>query len=201
MTQEKNAAKALSDALKQAIHVLSAALETRDPYTAGHEQRVAEISHLIGVGMGFDNHRLTGLDLAATIHDVGKIQIPAEILSKPTRLSVEEFALIKRHPTVGAGLLADIEFEWPIAEMIRQHHERYDGSGYPDGLFGENILLEARILAVADTLEAMASHRPYRPGLGIEKAASEIRDGAGTRYDPDVAKVCLDLIDSGVIQI
>ncbi|MDF1745567.1 MAG: PAS domain-containing protein [Gimesia sp.] len=201
MTAEKNTAKALSEALAQAVHVLSAALEARDPYTAGHEKRVTEISLQIGRKLGLSVHRLKGLELAATIHDVGKIQIPAEILSKPTRLTKQEFELIKVHPTVGASLLSDVTFEWPIADIIRQHHERFDGSGYPDGLAGENIILEARIIAVADTIEAMASHRPYRPGLGIEKAAIEIRDGSGTRYDPVVAKACLELVESGEIKI
>ncbi|WNK00391.1 PAS domain-containing protein [Thalassospiraceae bacterium LMO-JJ14] len=201
VTVEKKSAQALSDALKQAIRVLSAALEARDPYTAGHEQRVAEVSIQIGQKMGLSSECLTGLELAATIHDVGKIQIPAEILSKPTKLSPEEYALIKAHPAVGAKLLSDIEFEWPIAEIIHQHHERFDGSGYPDGLAGTEILLEARIIAVADTLEAMASHRPYRPGLGIKKAAEEIRTGAGTRYDPEIAEVCLGLIENGEIHL
>jgi len=197
ITEEKTSAEAVAAALRKTVSVLSAALETRDPYTAGHEERVAVIAAAIGREMGLNAHRLTGLELAATVHDVGKIQIPAEILSKPTRLSKAEFELVKQHPETGAKLLQDVKFEWPIADMIRQHHERYDGSGYPYGLSGNDILLEARVLAVADTFEAMASHRPYRAGLGIEAAAAEIRDGAGTRYDPDVAKACLSLLDKG----
>lgn len=199
VTLEANAAIAVSDALAKAISVLSSALEARDPYTAGHERQVANIALQIGKKLGLSQDQLTGLELAATVHDVGKINVPAEILSKPTKLTKEEFALIKVHPTVGADLLSDIQFEWPIADAIRQHHERLDGSGYPDGLSGDSIILEARIIAVADTLEAMASHRPYRPGLGIEKAANEIQEGAGKRYDPEVASACLELIQSGEI--
>lgn len=201
ITEEKSASAAVSNALRKTVTVLSAALEARDPYTAGHEERVAEIAVAIGRQMGLDPHRMTGLELAATVHDVGKIQVPAEILSKPTRLSNAEFELIKMHPTTGAELLKEVEFEWPIADIILQHHERFDGSGYPSGIAGENILLEARILAVADTFEAMASHRPYRAGLGIEAAAAEIREGAGSRYDPDVANACLTLIERGAPEL
>lgn len=201
ITEEKSASAAVSDALRKTVSVLSAALEARDPYTAGHEERVAEIALAIGRELGLDPQRMTGLELAATVHDVGKIQVPAEILSKPTRLSHAEFELIKMHPATGAELLQDVQFEWPIADIIRQHHERFDGSGYPSGLAGEDILLEARILAVADTFEAMASHRPYRPGLGVEAAAAEIREGAGSRYDPDVAGACLALIEKGAPEL
>jgi PAS domain S-box-containing protein len=199
ITERKNAAASVSAALQKTVHVLSAALEARDPYTAGHEQRVAEVSELIGRKIGLDKHQLEGLQLAATIHDVGKIRVPAEILSKPTRLTPAEFELIKEHSAVGANLLTGIDFEWPISDIVRQHHERLDGTGYPDGLAGENILIEARILGVADTLEAMANHRPYRPGLGIKAAASEIRRGAGTLYDPTIVKACLALVKSGEI--
>jgi len=201
ITDEKTSADAVAAALRKTINVLSAALEARDPYTACHEERVAVIAVAIGREMGLNAHRLIGLELAATVHDVGKIRIPAEILSKPTRLSKAEFELVKEHPETGAELLKSVKFEWPVADIIRQHHERYDGSGYPYGLSGNDILLEARVLAVADTFEAMASHRPYRAGLGIEAAAAEIRDGAGTRYDPDVAKACLSLLDKGATEL
>lgn len=201
ITEAKNAEAAISEALRKTVFVLSAALEARDPYTAGHEQRVTRIAGLIGREMGLDQHRMTGLELAAMVHDVGKIKVPSEILSKPGSLTAIEFELIKVHPVVGAELLKDIDFEWPISEIIRQHHERMDGSGYPDGLIGDDILLEARIIAVADTLEAMASHRPYRPGLGIEKAAEEIRQGAGKRYDEQVARACLRLVAEGKIEL
>ena len=200
-TQLKKLERAVSTSLEKTIFVLSAALEKRDPYTAGHEERVTRIAKLIAKEMGLDSFRVQGLQFAAMVHDVGKIAVPAEILSKPGKLTDTEFALIKAHPDVGADLLKDIEFDWPIADIIRQHHERIDGSGYPQGLKGEEILLEARIIAVADVLEAMASHRPYRHGLGIEKAAEEIRQGAGIRYDADVAAACLKLVAESRIQI
>lgn len=201
ITEAKQSQQTISEALRKTIFVLAAAVEARDPYTAGHEERVAKIAKLIGEQMQLDAHRLTGLELASVVHDVGKINVPSEILSKPGKLSEAEFALIKTHPVVGAELLADIDFDWPISAIIRQHHERLDGSGYPDGLAGDEILLEARILAVADTLEAMASHRPYRAGLGIDRAAEEIRQGAGIRYDPVAAAACLQLIEQGKIRL
>jgi PAS domain S-box-containing protein/putative nucleotidyltransferase with HDIG domain len=195
ITDSKTAAESVALALRKTINVLSAAVEARDPYTAGHEQRVASIARMIGQEVGLTPHQLTGLELAGLVHDVGKIQVPAEILSKPGRLTDPEMALVRQHPVVGAKLLEGIDFEWPIQAIIRQHHERIDGSGYPDGLRGDDILLEARIIAVADTLEAMASHRPYRPAQGVEHAAAEIRDGAGKRYDSEVAAACLKLIE------
>ncbi len=201
ISEQKKSTEAVSSALRKTIYVLAAALEKRDPYTAGHEENVTKISGLIGRRLHLEDHRLAGLELAAMIHDVGKIMVPAEILSKPTKLLKAEFDLIKMHPQTGADLIREIDFEWPIADMILQHHERIDGSGYPNGLKGDEILLEARIIAVADTLEAMASHRPYRPGLGIDKAAEEIRSGAGVLYDLDVANACLELIESGDIKL
>lgn len=201
ITEQKHAEAALTASLKRTVHVLAAALEAHDIYTAGHQKRVSEISVKIGRAMALDADRLEGLELAAAIHDVGKIRVPSEILSKPGQLSEPEFGIIKEHSAVGAELIHDVPFSWPIADIVRQHHERYDGSGYPDGLKGEDILLEARIIAVADTLEAMASHRPYRPGLGLEAAGEEIRNGAGTRYDPDLAETCLRLIDSCEIRV
>lgn len=200
-TAEKEAEEGAKRALHTTIHALAAALEARDPYTAGHEQRVAEIAVKIARRLGMNEHRLEGLELAATIHDVGKIQVPAEILSKPTKLTEPEFNIIQSHPEAGAKLLRDVETQWPLADIVLQHHERLDGSGYPQGLAGEDILFEARILAVADTVEAMASHRPYRAGLGLAAAAEEIRNGAGVRYDPEVAQACLDLIDSDDVDL
>lgn len=192
---------ALSETLKKTIYALSSVLEARDPYTAGHEERVAAIAVKIAKHMGLDEQRVNGLELAAIIHDIGKIKIPTEILSKPSRLSKAEFEIIKTHPEAGANFIRNIDFEWPIADIVEQHHERIDGSGYPKGLVGTEILLEARILGVADTLEAAASHRPYRAGLGIESAVDIIKDGAGTHYDPDVVKACLELIEKGEIQV
>jgi putative two-component system response regulator len=165
----------------------------RDPYTAGHERRVAELAAAVATEMDLPAFTVEGIHFGALIHDLGKIQVPAEILSKPTRISPVEFELIKGHAQAGYEILKGIEYPWPVAEMARQHHERLDGSGYPRGLKGDDILLEARVLAVADTVEAMASHRPYRPGLGIDKALAEIKRGRGSIYDPLVADACLRL--------
>jgi putative nucleotidyltransferase with HDIG domain len=165
----------------------------RDPYTAGHERRVAEIAVAIGREFGFDDRRLEGLRVAGYLHDVGKMTIPSEILSKPGRLSAIEFQLIQGHAKASYDVLKDVEFPWPVAQVALQHHERIDGSGYPQGLKGEDIMIEARIMAVADVLEAMSSHRPYRPGLGIEKALAEIERGRGSVYDTRAADACLRL--------
>jgi len=167
--------------------------EMRDPYTAGHERRVAEIAAAIGAELGLDAQAIEGLRVAGQLHDVGKIAIPAEILSKPGRLSPLEYRLIQGHPEAGRAVLQNLELPWPVAEVALQHHERMDGSGYPQGVKGEAIPLEARIVAVADVIEAMASHRPYRPGLGIDKALAEIERGRGTAYDAAVADACLKL--------
>lgn len=183
--------------LESMIEALVATVESRDPYTAGHERRVGTLAQAIGAEMGLSAHTLEGIHFGALIHDVGKIRVPEELLCKPTRLTEAEFAVIKMHPEVGHDIVQGIQFPWPVAEMIWQHHERLDGSGYPRGLRGEQLLLEARILAVADTVEAMASHRPYRPGLGIEAALSEIRRGSGSLYDPDVVKACLSVFERG----
>ena len=146
--------------------------------------------------MGLSEHRIKGVQMSGRIHDMGKISIPAEILSKPSRLIEMEFCLIKRHCEVGYEILQEIGFPWPVAQAVLQHHERMDGSGYPQGLSGEDILLEARVLSVADVVEAMASHRPYRPALGIERALKEISDNKGRLYDPEVADACLRLFSS-----
>lgn len=187
--------------LKQIIFVLSAALETRDPYTAGHEQNVAKIATAIANKLGLNLNIVEGIELAATIHDIGKIAMPSEILNKPGKLSPAEFELIKMHPEAGAKLLEGIEFDWPIFDTVLQHHERLDGSGYPKGLKGDEIIIEARILAVADTIEAMSSHRPYRAALGIDKALEEIKTNAGILYDPEVVKICVELYNSGELTV
>lgn len=175
------------------VKMAMALSEMRDPYTAGHERRVAEIAVAIGAELGFDADRQEGLRAAGYLHDVGKIAIPTEILSKPGKLSSTEFLLIKQHPRDGFEVLKSVEFPWPVAQVALQHHERMDGSGYPHGLQGDAILFEARIMAVADVIEAMASHRPYRAGLGIDKALAEIERGRGSLYDAAVADACLKL--------
>ena len=183
----------LSHALGGIIQVLSASTEKRDPYTAGHQRRVADLARAIGQEMGLAPERVEGLRMAGIIHDIGKISVPAEILSKPSGLTKMEYNLIQCHSESGHDILKDIDFSWPIAEMVFQHHERINGSGYPRGLKGEDILLEARILAVSDVVEAMASHRPYRPALGIEAALKEIEKNKGILYDPIVVSACLTL--------
>jgi len=185
--------KKLRAALGAVINTLVVTLEARDPYTAGHQKRVADLARAIGAEMGLEGERLEGLWMAGTIHDIGKISVPAEILSKPSRLSPTQMTLIREHSQAGRDILKDVEFPWPIAEIIHQHHERLDGTGYPRGLKGNEIHLKARILAVADTVEAMATHRPYRPALGIDAALDEIARGKGVVYDPDAADACLRL--------
>jgi PAS domain S-box-containing protein len=185
--------------LKQGMHstveVISIISEMRDPYTHGHERRVGEIAAAaaIAVEMGLDANRVEGIRVAGYMHDVGKIGVPAEILSKPTRLTPAEFQLVRGHAQQSYEILKGVDFPWPVAQVALQHHERLDGSGYPQGLKGDEILLEARIIAVADVVEAMASHRPYRPGLGIDHALAEIERGRGTVYDPVVSDACLRL--------
>ncbi|GAB5498320.1 MAG: hypothetical protein PsegKO_06310 [Pseudohongiellaceae bacterium] len=180
---------------------ISHMVELRDPYTAGHERRVGALAAAIAAEMGLDDHTQQGLRLAGQVHDVGKIQVPSEILSKPGRLSETEFALVKAHAQNGYEVLKDIDFPWPVADVARQHHERIDGSGYPQGLKGDEILLEARITAVADVVESMSSHRPYRPSLGIDVALREIEHGMGTSYDSEVGAACLNLFRNKGYQI
>ncbi|TSA11972.1 MAG: PAS domain S-box protein [Betaproteobacteria bacterium] len=183
----------LETAFMSTVEVATTLSELRDPYTAGHGRRVGEIARALGVELGLDARRLEGLRVAGYLHDIGKITIPAEILSKPGKLSAIEFQLIKGHPQSGYDVLKDVQFPWPVADVALQHHERIDGSGYPQGLKGEAITLEARIMAVADVVEAMSSHRPYRAGLGAAKALAEIERGRGSAYDVDVADACLRL--------
>ena len=183
----------IETAFMSTVKVATTLGEMRDPYTAGHQRRVAEIAVAIGAELGFDVRRQEGLRVAGYLHDIGKISIPAEILSKPGKLSSIEFQLIQAHPQLGYDVLKDLEFPWPVASVALQHHERVDGSGYPRGLKGKGIILEARIIAVADVMEAMSSHRPYRPGLGIDRALAEIERRRGSAYDSDVADACLKL--------
>jgi putative two-component system response regulator len=179
----------LQDVLEGTIHTIALAVEAKDPYTSGHQRRTAEIGSSIAAHMDLSDDRIKGVRMAGLIHDVGKIAVPSEILSKPSRLSDIEFALIKTHSQVGYDILKGIDFPWPVAEIAYQHHERMDGSGYPRGLKEEEIILEARIIAVADVAEAMASHRPYRPALGIDAALEEI-ENKKTVFDREVAEAC-----------
>jgi HD-GYP domain-containing protein (c-di-GMP phosphodiesterase class II) len=183
----------LEKALEGTVRAMSLTIEMRDPYTAGHQRRVTSLAVAIAEELHLPQEKIEGLRLAGTIHDIGKIAMPAEILTKPTRLTKTEFQLLKDHPRIGYDILKNIQFTWPVAHIILQHHERMDGSGYPDGLLGDAILMEARILAVADVVEALSSHRPYRPALGMEKALEEIRRGRGVRYDMRVVDACMKL--------
>jgi PAS domain S-box-containing protein len=185
--------KSLRKAFGSIIQVLVSAVETKDPYTAGHQNRSADLARAIATEMGFSQEKIEGIRMAGSIHDIGKLSIPAEILSKPTKLSNLEFSLIKEHPQKGYDILKNVESPWPLAEIVYQHHERLNGSGYPRGLKGEDISQGARILMVADVVEAMASNRPYRPALGIEAALEEIEKSKGVLYDSRVAEVCLKL--------
>jgi response regulator RpfG family c-di-GMP phosphodiesterase len=193
-TELEKRIKQLFVVLEGVVHALSLSIDARDPYTAGHQKRVSDLAGAIAGEMGLLKDQIIGIHMAGKIHDLGKIAVPAEILSKPRKLSDAEFTLIKTHPDVGYNILKKINFPWPIAETVHQHHERIDGSGYPRGLKANEILLEAKIMAVADVVEAIASHRPYRPALGIEAAADEIRQNRGTSYDPEVVDACLRII-------
>jgi putative nucleotidyltransferase with HDIG domain len=185
----------MKSTLNGAIHAIAKVLEVRDPYTAGHQRRVGNLARAMAGKMGFTSEELDLIHIAGTIHDIGKISVPAEILSKPTRLSESEFMLLKSHPVTGYEILSEIELPDIIAKIVYQHHERLDGSGYPNGLSDRDIALESKIIAVADVVEAMASHRPYRPALGISKAMEEIRKQRGTTYDRDAVDACVELFE------
>ncbi len=185
--------ESLKKAVGTTIQVLVSALESRDPYTAGHQSRSADLACAIATEMGLDQDQIQGIRMAGIIHDIGKLSVPTEILAKPTKLTNLEFSLIKVHPQSGYEMLKDIESPWPLAEIVHQHHERMNGSGYPRNLKGDEILIEARIMAVADVVEAMASHRPYRASLGIETALEEIEQNRGILYDEVVVDACLTL--------
>ncbi len=183
----------LQQTLGAIIQVLEKTVEVRDPYTAGHQRRVADLARSISAEMGFSQDRIDGIRIAGIIHDIGKIYVPAEILSKPRRLTPYEFNLVKTHSQVGYDILKTIDFPWPVARIVLQHHERLNGSGYPNKLMHDNILIEARILGVSDVVEAMASHRPYRPALGLDAALKEVADHKGSLYDPEVVDICIRL--------
>jgi len=183
----------LQKAVGATIQAMVSAVEARDPYTAGHQLRVAELAQAIAVEMGLPQEKIDGIRMAASIHDIGKLSVPAEILSKPTKLLDMEMSLVREHSRKGYEMLRHVESPWPLAEAVYQHHEHLDGSGYPRGLRGEDIVVEARVIAVADVVEAMSSHRPYRPALGIALALEEIEANRGSLYDEQVAAACLKL--------
>ena len=183
----------LRESLDETVEAIVSLSEKRDPYTAAHQRQVARLACAIAREIGLSEDRIKGVRVTGAIHDIGKISVPTEILSKPGKLTSEEFNLIKSHPRVAYDVLIKLEFPWPVAQTILQHHERLDGSGYPDGLSGEDIIIEAKILSVADVVEAMSSHRPYRPALGMDKALNEIIQNAGVLYDPKVVDACVRL--------
>jgi HD-GYP domain-containing protein (c-di-GMP phosphodiesterase class II) len=185
--------ESLRKAIGTTIQVMVSAVEVRDPYTAGHQERSAPLARAIATEMGWSQDKIDGIYMAGSIHDIGTLSVPAEILSKPTKLTGIEFSMIKGHSWRGFDMLKDVESPWPLAEIVHQHHERMDGSGYPKNLKGDEIIMEARILAVSDVVEAMSSHRPYRTALGIDAALEEISRNRGVLYDPKVADACLSL--------
>jgi len=201
ITERKQAEEELQLSLKQLrkslegiVYAMVKMVETRDPYTAGHQRRVADLSVAIAREMNLPADQIEGIDMAGIVHDIGKISVPSEILSSPAKLTNIQFEMIKTHAQVGYDIMEDIEFPWSVARIALQHHERLNGSGYPNGLKGDEILLEAKILAVADVVEAMASHRPYRPALGMDKALEEISSKRGTFFEPKIVDACLRII-------
>jgi putative nucleotidyltransferase with HDIG domain len=193
ITDRKDSLDRLRNALKGTVSALASVVETRDPYTAGHQRHVADLALSIARELGLMANQIEGLRMAAVIHDIGKISIPAEILTRPGKLTELEFSLIKIHTQSGYNILKDIDFPWPVAKMVYEHHERMNGTGYPRNLKGNEILLESRILAVSDVVESMASHRPYRAALGIDTALAEIEKNKGILYDENVVDACLKL--------
>jgi len=187
----------LRETFIETVNALASTVEMKDPYTAGHQRWVTRLACAIAKEMGLSEEQIEGIRMAGLIHDIGKINIPAEILSKPGQLSDIQYNMVKIHAQVGCDILREIKFPWPVAKIVLQHHERWDGSGYPERLSGEEIILEARILAVADTVEAMSSHRPYRVAHGVERALAEISQKRGTLYDPTVVDACLVLFEMG----
>jgi putative nucleotidyltransferase with HDIG domain len=179
--------------MEDTIYTIGKITETRDPYTAGHQKSVSQIAVFIAQEMKLPEDKIEGIRIASLVHDIGKISIPAEILNKPTKLSEIEYSLIKDHSQTGHDVLKSIDFAWPVAKIVLQHHERLNGSGYPNKLKGDEIILEARIIGVADVIDAMSSHRPYRPAWGMDKALEEITQNKGILYDPEVANACLKL--------
>lgn len=193
----RHAESRLRQILMQTVESFSMMVEKRDPYTSGHQKKVGKLACAIASEMNLDAEQIEGIYIASNLHDIGKISVPVEFLNKPGKLNDKEMDIIKLHPETAYDMLQAIDFQFPVATVILQHHEKMDGSGYPFGLTGEDILLEARILTVADVVEAISAHRPYRPALGIEVALQEIREHAGTFYDNKVVEICLKLFEDG----
>ncbi|HEX5130481.1 MAG TPA: HD domain-containing phosphohydrolase [Usitatibacter sp.] len=193
-------ARALEDAARlkgaffSCIQAITRTMELRDPYTAGHQARVGVIASAIARELALEPERIEGVRVGAHMHDIGKISVPSEILTRPGKLTAAEYAIIKSHPEIGHDIVKDVDFPWPVARMIKEHHERVDGKGYPDGLAGDAILLEARVIAVADVYEAMTAHRPYRAALPIEVALDYLRNNRGTHFDPQPVDAMLELV-------
>jgi len=194
--EEEAVRRRLEKALEETINAIAGTIEARDPYTAGHQRQVAKLAGAIARRLGFDEHIIEGITRGASIHDIGKISVPAEILNRPGKLSALEFDLVCAHPRHGYDIIKDIEFPWPLAEMILQHHERLDGSGYPRGLKGDEILPEARVLAVADVADAMRSHRPYRLARTLDQVIAELRAGSARLYDAAVVEACIEILQA-----
>jgi PAS domain S-box-containing protein len=195
ITELKHSYEKLQKLLEDTVNGLISAVEMRDPYTAGHQKRVSSLACAIAEEMELSKDQIDGIRIAAQVHDIGKIHVPSEILSKPGRLTEAEFDLIKTHPQAGYDILKGIDFPWPIADIVLQHQERINGKGYPNGLKGKQIILEARIISVADVMEAIASHRPYRPALGVEYALDEISQNKGILFDEIIVETCLILFN------
>ncbi len=187
----------LQKATEDIIQAMSYTSEIRDPYTAGHQKKVCELAIAIGKEMNITKEQLQGVKYAAMIHDIGKISVPSDILSKPGKIGETEFEVVKGHSQTGYELLAKIDFPWPIADIVHQHHEKLNGSGYPNGLKDDDILIEAKIISVADTVEAMTAHRPYRAALGIDKAMEEITTNKGKFFDSNVVDACVNIFSNG----
>lgn len=186
--------------LNGTVEVLASLCRNIDPYTAGHQRRVARLACEIGKKIGLPEEQIYGLRVIGMVHDIGKMALPDEILSKPAELSEDEFNIVKTHPRLAYDILKNLDFPWPVAQTVLQHHERVDGSGYPSQLIGDDIILEARILCVADVIESMSSDRPYRPAPGLHKALAEIEMNSGLLYDPDVAQACYKISHNGGIK-
>jgi putative nucleotidyltransferase with HDIG domain len=199
--ERKKVQEQLEHSFIDLAQTVSRAMASRDPYTAGHEKRVADLARLVGKKMGLEENRLQGLYIGGLLHDIGKISTPESILSKPGELTDEEWNLIRAHTKQGYKVLKETNLPWPVADMAVHHHERLDGSGYPHGISGDKLSLEVRILGVCDVVEAMSSHRPYRPAKSKEEVVKEIIGGRGTKYDTTVVDVMLQIIESGEFQL